>query len=82
MSIKILSENVRGLNDRNKILMVEKQAKLLNSQIILMQELMLNNNKTVDFNDYMTKQTYRKNNDSGGTSVSIDTNIINSTNNF
>ena len=83
MSIKILNQNVRGLNDKNKVYMVEKQAKLLNAQIILMQELMLNNNKKVDFSEYTTKQTFRRNNDpGGGTSVSIDTNIINATNNF
>ena len=81
MSIKILNQNVRGLNDKNKVFMMEKQAKLLNTQIILMQELMLNNNKRLILKNI--KQTYRRNNDPGGaTSVSIDTNIINSTNNF
>ena len=44
---------------------------------------MLNNNKKINFIDYTTRQTYRRNNEpGGGTSVSIDTKIINSTNNF
>ena len=44
MSLNILSQNVRGLNNREKQEAFEEQAQTLQSQIVLIQEHMMNSN--------------------------------------
>ena len=45
MSINILCQNIRGLNVQEKVEKLEEQAKILQIQIMLLQEHMLINDK-------------------------------------
>ena len=83
MSLNILTQNVRGLNNREKQEVFEEQAKTLQSQIVLIQEHMMNLNNKIEFKHYKTKQNYRRNNEQGGgTAIAVDTAKISETNNF
>ena len=83
MSLNILSQNVRGLSNREKQKVFEEQAQTLQTQIILIQEHMMNINNKIEFKNYQTKQNFRKNNEQGGgTAIAVDTAKISENNNF
>ena len=83
MSINIISQNIRGLNVKEKLNCFEEQARKLQSQFILLQEHMLTNNKKLSFEKYVVKQQNRNNNEKGGgTAIAVDTERICCENDF